>query len=557
MPLTSFSGGVAMNSVSRWVRAAGRPWAPSLLFSLLALSSALANGPDDTKPRPTATKASASAIDQLFVDGLKQDKVKPSAEASDAEFLRRVYIDMLGRIPNIQEAGSFLESKDKGRKAKLISGLLTHPDFAKNFATEWSIVLLGRKNQGRDVDRAALLSWLRKQVAADRPWNEVAFDLIGASGSNKENGAVNFTMAHMEDGAINLTSITTRAFLGQQIQCTQCHDHPMPPNTWKQADFWSINAFYKGLRSERVMKPDATGAEVYAYTEVRDESTTDHATYEQRNALIGVAFPRYLDGTPLEKYGEVNRREQLARLITEKDRNQLARAFVNRVWGKFMGRGFVQPVDDFGPHNSPVHAEMLERLTEDFLASNFNVKELYRTVASSKAYALTSMTTKDNEKDETLFSHMALKPMTPEQLFDSLITATSAHKTAGGDFDAVRSRWLGQFTVTFANDEEGESSNFQGTIPQALMMMNGDLMDGATGGKAGSFLRDALDKSRTQRAPARFIVNRLYLAALGRYPTNSEVSNASAFLGTNPDSIAVVEDLFWSLLNCNEFVLNH
>jgi hypothetical protein len=142
-------------------------------------------------------------------------------------------------------------------------------------------------------------------------------------------------------------------------------------------------------------------------------------------------------------------------------------------------------------------------------------------------------------------------------LFDSLLTATSAHKAAGGNFDQVRNQWLGQFTVTFANDEESENSNFQGTIPQALMMMNGDLMAKATGGKAGSFLHDTLDKSRAQRKPALFIVNRLYLAALGRYPNAKELANASVFLGTNPDSIAVLEDLFWSLLNCNEFVLNH
>ena len=536
-----------------------RMMAVAAILGTAFASSAL--GGDGEKPKAPSSSSSsaskASPIDALFLAGLKKANVKPSPEASDAEFLRRIYLDMLGRIPTVQEAGTFLEAKEKGKRAKLVDQLLEHPDFSKNFGNEWGIILLGRKNQGRDVDRGELQSWLRREVAANRPWNEMAFELITAKGSNKENGAVNFTMAHLEDGAINLTSLTTRAFLGQQIQCTQCHDHPTPPNTWKQADFWSINAFFKGLRSQRVMKTDATGAEVYSHTELRDEPTMDHSTFEQRNALIGVAFPRYLDGTPLPKYGEVNRREELGRLITEKDKQQLARAFVNRVWGRFLGRGFVQPVDDFGPHNTPAHPELLDRLTEDFIASKFDVKALYRTIASSKAYALSSMNLKENEKDETLFSHMALKPMTPEQLFDSLITATAAHKAGGGDVDGVRKRWLGQFTVTFANDEEGESSNFQGTIPQALMMMNGELMNGATGGKPGSFLHNTLESSRTQRVPARFIVNRLYLAALGRYPNASELTNASGFLGTNPDSIAVLEDLFWSLLNCNEFVLNH
>lgn len=512
------------------------------------------------KPKSKGSKESAeppklSYIDSILLESWQSAKVKPSAMASDAEFLRRAYLDLLGRIPNVQEAQSFLDAKDSGKRAKLVSYLLAHPDFAKHFGNEWSIILVGRKNQGRDVDKAALTSWLRKQIAVDRPWDQIAYELITAKGNNKENGAVNFPMAHLEDGAVNLTSLTTRVFLGQQIQCTQCHDHPS--NNWKQSDFWGINAFFKGVRTQRVMKTDNVGAEVYDHTELSDEPSDAYSKFEKRNAVVGIAFPTYLDGTKISQNADVDRREALGKLITDKDKKQLARAFVNRTWGHLFGRGFVHPVDDFGDHNPPSHPALLDRLADDFIAAKFDVKWLLRTIMTSKTYGLTSQTIKENEKDETLFSHMALKPMTPEQLFDSLITATSAHKAAGGDFDKVRNQWLGQFVVTFANDEEGESSNFQGTIPQALMMMNGDLMNGATGGKPGSFLRDTLDKSRVQRAPARFIVNRLYLAALGRYPNDRELRNAGNFLGTNPDSIYVIEDLFWSLLNCNEFVLNH
>ena len=272
---------------------------------------------------------------------------------------------------------------------------------------------------------------------------------------------------------------------------------------------------------------------------------------------MGIAFPTYLDGTKISQNADVDRREALGKFIAEKDKKQLAKAFVNRVWGRLFGRGIVNPVDDFGDHNKPTHPELLDKLADEFIAAKFDVKFLYRTLMNTRAYQLTSQSLKENEKDETLFSHLAMKPMTPEQLFDSLITATSAHKTEKGNFDGVRNEWLKQFVVTFANDEEGESSNFQGTIPQALMMMNGDLMAKATGGKPGSFLADTLDRSRRSRKPALFIVSNLYFAALGRAPTANELRNASAFLGTNPDSIQVLEDLFWSLLNCNEFVLNH
>ncbi len=199
----------------------------------------------------------ASYVDQLIEDGWKTAGIKPAKEASPEEYLRRAYLDLLGRIPNVQEARAFLQTRESDRKAKLVSYLLDHPDFAKNFATQWTVLLIGRSNQGRMVNRGALTSWLRKQFASDRPWNEVVHELVSSTGNNRENGAVNFVLAHLEFDAVPLTSRTTRLFLGQQIQCTQCHDHPQ--NQWKQADFWGINAFFKGMRTEQVTKADATG----------------------------------------------------------------------------------------------------------------------------------------------------------------------------------------------------------------------------------------------------------------------------------------------------------
>src|SRR5262249_22619966 len=155
--------------------------------------------------------------------------------APDSEFLRRAYLDVVGRIPNVREAKAFLENKDPNKRAKLVEYLLASPDYAKNFANIWDVQLVGRARQERDVDKEALRAWLRRQFADNRPWNEIAYELISAKGSNKANGAVNYALAHMEFGAAPLTSITTRVFLGKQIQCTQCHDHPSLD--WKQADF--------------------------------------------------------------------------------------------------------------------------------------------------------------------------------------------------------------------------------------------------------------------------------------------------------------------------------
>ena len=531
--------------------------AVGLGVALCLYVSVAARAEDNVSPKSKAYKA--DYIDVMLKEAWDESSVKPSPLASDAEFQRRLYLDLLGRIPNVKEAEAFLSGKDLGKRVKEIDYVLESPDFAKNMGNAWTVLLIGRKRQERNVDRKALNDWIRQQFAADRPWNEIARELITAKGSNKTNGAVNYTMAHLEFGAVPLTSITTRVFLGQQIQCTQCHDHPSI-DEWKQADFWGINAFFKGIKTRDVLKADATGAEVYDHTELFDQPTAEYSRYDRRDGTIRIVFPTFLGNKKISQSADVNRREKLGDFITASDNDQFPRAFVNRLWGHMMGKGFVNPVDDFGPHNQPSLPDLLDKLTSDFKASGYNAKSLARWIANCKAYQLSSVTTKENEKDDSLFSHMLLKPMNPEQLFDSLLTATSAHKVGGGGgMDRQRDAWLGKFIFTFSTDEGEESSSFQGTIPQALMMMNGELMDKAVGGKQGSFLADALEQAQLQRRQPIDVVltNRLYLASLSRYPSKTEATEARHFLQSAPDKIQVMEDLFWALLNSNEFILNH
>ena len=531
--------------------------AGGLLLGLLAIVGS-AGAADVAKPKPksgTTTGAKLDYIDSMLKQAWVESSVKPSRTSGDEEFVRRAYLDVLGRIPNIREASEFLRGKDAGKRAKLVEYLLASPDYPKNFATQWKVTLLGRKDQPREVDATELTNWLRRQFAENRPWNEMAYDLLTAKGSNKENGHVNYTLAHMADGAVNLTSVTTRVFLGQQIQCTQCHDHPS--NDWKQADFWGINAFYLGLKKQDVRKADAAGTEAYDHTELMDEPTNKFASFDHRDARKGIAFPMFLDGRKISPNADVDRREALSQMITDTKNDDFAQAFVNRIWGHFFGRGFVNPVDDFGSHNPPTNPELLAKIADDFRNSGYDIKSLIRWIMNSEAYGLTSASIKENDKDDTLFTHMNIKPMTPEQLFDSLIIATAAHKTGGEDMTKNRDQWLGQFVFTFANDEGEEGSSFQGTIPQALMMMNGDLMERAVGGKSGSFLADLLEKAQLQgKGSEAFVVNQLYLAALSRSPTRNELSAARRYLTSYPDTICVMEDMFWALLNSNEFVLN-
>ncbi len=525
------------------------------LFAALLGMTAAAQAVDDP-PKPESAEVVA-AINAAIEEAWASGEIRPSPKATEPEFLRRAYLDTLGRIPNLQEATSYLENRDPNKRIKLVDLLLAHPDYAKNFGTIWTVNLVGRRRQERNVDRGALTAWLRLQFANNRPWDQMARELIAVKGSNKENGAANFTLAHMEFDKVPLTSVTTRVFLGQQIQCTQCHDHPSTDR--KQGDFWSINAFYKGTRSRVVTRVDSTGAEVDDHVELYDEPTDAYAKYDRRDGTVRIAFPAYLDGRKISQGTEVDRREELGRFVTGGDNPDFARAMVNRMWAHYFGRGFVHPVDDMGDHNPPSHSELLDQLADVFRRSGYDVKALCRWIMTSRAYGLTSRMTPDNDKDETLFSHVGLKPMTPEQLHESLLVATAAHQAGGGDNDAKRERWLNQFLFTFATDEGEESTSFQGTIPQALMMMNGDLMEEAVGGKPGSFLRGLVEQSQIQRGspPDVFVISRLYLAALSRPPSPPELNTARELLRRNPDPIGVVQDVFWALLNSNEFVLNH
>jgi hypothetical protein len=525
---------------------------------LLQSSVVTAAGPSTTPgERKPPAKGRLAFIDTLIQDGWKKAGVQPARTASDEEFMRRVYLDLVGRIPSPQESRAFLQTRESDKREKLIDYLLEHPDFAKNFANQWSVLLIGRSNQGRMVDRPSLNNWLRKQFLADRPWNEMVHELVASTGSNKENGAVNYVLAHLEFGAVPLTSLTTRLFMGQQIQCTQCHNHPS--NDWKQEDFWGINAFFKGIKSEEVRKENANGLAVVDHTEVRDEPTDAYVKFDRRNGLVGIAFPKFLDGKKISQGPDVVRRSELAKLICAPNNGMLSKSLVNRMWSHFMGRGFVNPVDDMGSHNPPSHPELLDQLAKQFQESGYDVKQLCRWITSSRPYQLSSAKAKGSEKEENLFSQMQLKPMGPEQLFDSLLTATGALKSSTGEErDKKRDAWMRQFIFTFANDETEESSTFQGTIPQALMMMNGEIMTEAVSCKPGSFLHSVVESApRQSRSPATYMVSSLYMSALSRHPSAKELATAGSFLEGSPDSLQVLQDLFWALLNSNEFILNH
>ena len=504
-------------------------------------------------------------IDQQIRQGWKDNEIEPSEAASEEEWVRRIYLDLAGRIPTLEEARAFLGDESPRKRSVLVEALLEHEDYVRNFTTIWSNNSIGR-GAPRRVSRTGMEKFFREAFAKNRPWNEIVVDIVTASGHYEENGAVNYTLAQMQnaDEGVQLTAMTTRLFLGLQVQCTQCHNHPF--NKWQQDQFWEYNSFFRQVRKIDHRKVDPnTGRMVDDFSEVVWQEFTGPVYYEKRSGMMQVAFPRF-QGHEVDPGVGVDRRVEFGKLLTESEDGappQIAQAMVNRTWSHFFGYGFTRPVDDMGPHNPSSHPELLERLSREFVEAKYDVKQLIRWIVSSEAYALGSQFGDKNKIDDPaageipLFSHLYLKSMQAEQMYDSLIVASNAHKSGQGGWGAQeeqRRRWMQQFVVAFENDENDESTTFNGTIPQALMMMNSELMDKACSVNRGSFLFESMSAPGNEAQK----IQDLYMAALTRQPTRSELGKVQKMLNSyGPQKLNGYQDLFWALLNSNEFVFNH
>jgi hypothetical protein len=550
---------------------------------LLTALTALAIG--TCWPRPIL--AAAAGKDQppqasLINDHVRQHwearKLAPSPAASDGEWCRRVYLDVLGRIPTTAELEKFLDEPGAARKARLVDRLLGDEyleEYARNWTTLWTNVLIGRTG-GMDrrslVNRAGLQQALRRALQRNMPYDRMVFELVAATGVNKPgeegfNGFVNFMAGNLEEDAVQATAKTSQVFLGIQVQCTQCHNHPF--NDWKQNQFWELNAFFRQTRavrrSERGRGMPVVELVNQDFAGENNQPQEAALFFELRNGLSKAAFPVFVDGTKLKNDSgyveEVDRRTELARLIVA--HQAMPTALVNRVWAHFLGYGFTKPIDDMGPHNPPSHPELLEVLAGEFKARSFNLKELMRWIVLSEPYGLSSKSTARNKQDDPslgekpAFSRFYLRQMRAEELYESLLVATEAQNTADSydAREAAKREWLSQFGLAFGTDDNEETTTFDGTIPQTLMMMNGDLMNKATSVEKGSFLhRVASDAKMTPAAK----INRLYLAALARRPTAQEIALANELLlARKGDAAAALQDVWWALLNSNEFILNH
>lgn len=515
-------------------------------------------------------------IRQVWVD----NNMTPSPPATEAEWCRRVFLDILGRVPSVAELKEYLANKEADRKVKLVNKLLYDElyleDYTRNWTTIWTNILIGRTGgteQNTLISREGMQKYLRDTFAQNKPYDRMVTEIVTATGTTSPggkgfNGATNFLVMKLDENAAQATAMTAKIFLGLQVQCTQCHNHPF--NDWKQQKFWEFNAFFRQTRALRTFVPgsrDVASAELINQ-DFGGEGGGGGAEeaiifYELRNGLMASAFPVFVDGKEASRSGYVSdsvRRNELAKMIVASD--YMDKTIANRMWHHFLGYGFTKPIDDMGPHNTPTHPELLTYLGQEVRKNSFDLKELIKWITLSEVYSLSSKITAGNKADDPLmgetpkFTHFYLRNMRAEELYESLIVATEAQKTKGDyvEQEKLKSMWLNQFNTTFGTDEGDEQTTFNGTIPQALMMMNGDLVKKATSIDQGSFLQKV---AGSNLRPAEKI-DALFMAALSRPPTSAEVDIANKlWAARGGNAAAALQDIFWAALNSNEFILQH
>lgn len=508
--------------------------------------------------------------------------LKPSDAASDHEWCRRVHLDVIGRIPTVGELEAYVDDSSPTKRADLVARLLGDEyidEYSRTWTDVWTTVLIGRGMDNDNVNRAGMRQWLRRAFSKNMPYDRFVTELVTATGVNKPgeagfNGAANFLAGKLDENAAQATAKTAQIFLGLQVQCTQCHNHPF--NKGKQNQFWEFNAFFRQVQAKRRFE----GTRDVQAIDLVDEDfagdgndpTQAEIYYELRNGQTKMAFPVFIDGTEIDRSGYVpatmddgtaygvNRRRVLAQLIV--DSPLMPRAAVNRVWSHFFGYGFTRPVDDLGEHNAPSHPELLDGLAERFREQSFDLKELIRWITLSRAYSLSSRIGKGNAADDPSvgekprFSHFYLRQMRPEELYQSLLVATAADEAEekGEKASRAKDEWLSQFIIAFGTDEGDESTTFNGSIPQVLMMFNGELIKTATSTGKGGFL-DRVASSGMSNARK---IDRLYAAALSRKPTKKEITLANQLLAARKgDAVGALQDVWWAVLNANEFIINH
>ncbi|MFI5456910.1 MAG: DUF1549 and DUF1553 domain-containing protein [Isosphaerales bacterium] len=499
-------------------------------------------------------RALAGQIDRLLAAGWAEAKVQPAPPADQAEYLRRVYLDLVGKVPTAALALDFLDDPSPDKRTRLVETLLDSPAYLTHATEAYRMLLLPEADT--DLQLRGLTptfeAWLRKKVADEAGYDQIVKEVLtvrlGSLG--RRAGIAHDPRAEPSPLAYyvakdakpeNLAAGTARTFLGIRLECAQCHNHPF--DHWKREQFWGLAAFFAGVSKQG--KADAPGP-------IREVADRHELAIPETRQIVKAAF---LDAKIPQWGRKTAGREVLADWVTAPDNPYFARAAVNRVWARFFGTGIIDPVDDLRPDNPPSHPELLDLLARQFRSHGYDQKFLIRTITATKAYALTSAVGRSETAPASLFAAMPVRTLSPGQLFETLAQATGFRDGSRGTFvyeGSAKDRFVELFTNRDEKPTEGETS-----ILQALALMNGPLMASVTSPENSDTLA-AVAQAPYLDTPGR--IETLYLAALTRRPRPDELLRLVPYVergGPSGDRSKALADVFWALLNSPEFRFNH
>ena len=490
-------------------------------------------------------------IDELIFSKLKRVNIVPSALSTDREFVRRVYLDTIGLLPTLEESARFLESKDPQKRARLIDELMERPEFAEVWATRFGDLLRVGLYDQRSKGGRLMYSWLRKAMMADTPYNQFATELITSSGNLYFNPASNFYYITEFSEPENIATNVSQVFLGVRIECSRCHNHPW--EKWTQEDFWGFAAFFGRMGVKDTYENDES------------EITLKPAGLVISPKTKKPVDAKYLDG-PTEKEGlDEDIREKLAKWITSPENPWFARSIVNRVFKHYMGRGIVEPLDDFRVTNPPTNEALLDALAKDFVANGYRLKHTVRLILNSRTYQLSSEPNETNRADNLNYSHYYVRRLLAEELMDSMTGVTGVPEQIPGYMPGTRAMTIPQgaptyFLQTFGRLKAREvicERDNSPDVAQAMHLISGQTIQHQITGKDGTLARWLADHSLTDEE----ITRRLFTATLVRPPKEREVAQvvASIHSGGGGDSVRrqAFEDVLWSIFNSKAFLFNH
>ncbi len=525
----------------------------------------------------------ARGIGRAIQERLDESKTPASPLAGDAEFLRRAHLDLLGRVPTRERTVAFLEDADPEKRAKLIEELLADPGYGQHFARLWADVLIKRDfDNNKNLRPERFSAWLAGRFNSNAPWDETVRQMINAGGSEEEVPQTFFVLANQDNrqpSPSKLTAAVGNLFMGIQIHCAECHQHPFTSG-WGMNDFWGLAAFFGHTRANRPAPANgkrqtgpATIAEIEATAVPRNRKGLPKQKQKQKMGPVirpGLVInipdpndPRKVVRTARGKFFESNRpvpagpapyRPRLAAWLTSRENRYFAQAAVNRMWAHFFARGLVHPIEDMNPQNKASHPALLRELSEALVSSRYDLKHLVRAICNSEPYQRTSRPLPDNQNDERLYSHMSIKVMEAQVLLDSLAVATGQR----GDRPALGPRAArspqgtgGNPLVRFFDTREvdDDPTEFSYGIPQLLRLMNTRL-SAASSNIAAKLVRQ-------HNGDADRVLEDLYLTALSRRPSPREKERLKTYVARHKDPTQAYAGVLWALLNCAEFVSNH